>query len=154
VFAKTTLEHVKMLEEEKRLTIIRGACVKTTNLLCIYNRFWKHVHFASCPQCFGSIVNLVVRLQSKKSTTLPQFWPCGKLQKQRWCYILCFLKWTFFEKCPRNRRHVAQDDCFRDSTKTLGNPYKYTIHDEGFHSRHVGLGEPKGRTDITWYYII
>ena len=48
------------------------------------------VHFAWCPQYFGSIVNLVVRLQSRK-----QIFPCGTLQKQGWC--------------PRNRRHVAQE---------------------------------------------
>jgi len=39
VFSKTTVEHVKTLEEEKNLTIITGACVKTTNLLGIYNEF-------------------------------------------------------------------------------------------------------------------
>ena len=84
-------------KKKQMLTIITGACVKTTHLHGIHNRFWKDVHFGWCPQYFGSIVNFVVRLQSKKSTTLPQFFPSGKLQKQRWCYILCFLKKTFLK---------------------------------------------------------
>ena len=136
-------------KKKQMLTIITGACVNTTNLLGIYNRFWKDVHFAWCPQYFGSIVNLVVRLQSKKSTTLPQFLPCGKLQKQRWCYILCFLKRT----CLKHVR-ATEDMLLRmiasETTQQHWKKNTYIIHssyDEGFHSRHVGPGETKGRTN-------
>ena len=129
VFQKPLWSMWRRQKKKQMLTIITGACVKTTALLGIYNRFWKDVHFSWCPQYFGSIVNFVVRLQSKKSTTLPGFLPCGKLQKQRWSYILCFLKQTFLKHVRATEDMLLRMIASVTTQKTLEKTYrKYTVH--------------------------
>ena len=46
VFSKTTVEHVNMLEEQKRLTINTGVGVKTTKLADVCSGLRRGVHFA------------------------------------------------------------------------------------------------------------